>query len=479
MQAGPPVLIEEDDEGDTRPWRCLDANHEAGCRRCTPPPLENGAWVLRSGRPRMQSGEKQLRSALCRTPEWRSADARETAAVAFDASGATSTALALRKRECSALRKLDMLRLCHKWRYASNVWQPLSCPPTDETHATGALPARRRRLPRTAKATMAHVQAMAAPQAPPATLGSGTYFIQLTQVRWRISFVCCVQFVARSLTPCSAAVPIRLIQLDSIAIFVVSTLAPAQAHFLAHEATPALFAAGAAEQEAPTLVHARGSAALASALARIASAFDADLVRVQAAAAAQAGALLPGTWPAAAATPPLAETALHALLLLAHGRAAYLADVTSPVHGVAARHRRGLSGPERAHVGDVTAADAALRRFLAAAASLLARCREEDVQSYLAASVEVLGLAASAARGAAASAARHAAWARGRECSWPKPLLRYIVTASMPAAAAAAMAEAQASEAADSAAAEQAAAAAADEAAAAAAATVGGAAIML
>ena len=475
MQAPGPVLTEEDD---ARPWRCLDANHEAGCRRCTPPPLENGAWVLRSGRPRMQSGEKQLRGALCRTPEWRSADARETAAAAFDASGATSTALALRKRECSALRKVDMLRLCHKWRYASHVWQPISCPPADATQVTGAQPVRRRRLPLTAKAMKVHMQAIAAPQAaPPATLASGTYFTQLTQVRGLITFA--VQFLAWTLTPCSATVPIRLMQLDSISIFVVSTLAPAQALFLAREATPSLFAAGAAEREAPTLVHARGSAALASALARIASAFDADLVRVRAAAAAQAGAMSHGMWPtAAAAAPPLAETALHALLLLAHGRAAYLADVTSPLHGVAALHRRGFSGPERAHISDVTAADAALRRFLAAAAALLAKCREEDAQSYLAASVEVLGLVAGAVRGAAASAARRAAWARGRECSWPKPLLRYIAVASMPAAAAAAIAEAQASEAADSAAAEEVAAAAGDAAAAAAAAAVG-AAIML
>ena len=245
-------------------------------------------------------------------------------------------------------------------------------------------------------------------------------------------------------------------------MFVASTLAPAQAQFLARGSTPSLFAAGATEPVAPTLVHARGAAALAPALSRIASIFEADLVRVQAAAAqlgTAAGGSPAGLWPAAAAAsaPPLAETALHALLLLAHGRAAYLADVTSPVQGVAARHRRGLSGPERAHVGDAAAADVALRRFLAAAAALLARCREGDTQGYLAASAEVLTLCAGAARGAAASAARRAAWARGRECSWPKPLVRYISAEAMPAAAAAAVAAAQAGEAAESAVAEQAA----------------------
>ena len=243
--------------------------------------------------------------------------------------------------------------------------------------------------------------------------------------------------------------------MDSIAMYVASTLAPAQALFLSRGATPALFAAGAAEPHAPTLVHARGAGALAPALSRIAASFEADLLRVHAAAAAAAEAgSASGAWgvASAAAAPPLAETALHALLLLAHGRAAYLADVTSPVAGVAARHRRGLSGPERCHVSDAAAADAALRAFLAAASALLARCREGDARGYLAAAAEVLTLAAGAARGAAANAARRAAWAHGRECSWPRPLLRYIAAASMPAAAAAAIADAQALEAAESAA---------------------------
>ena len=454
---------EEEDDGDTRPWRCLDASHEAGCRRCTPPPLGNGAWVLRGGRPRVQSGEKQLRGALCRTPEWRSVEARKIAAEAMDASGAASTAAALLKRDCSALRKVDMLRLCRMWRYASNVWQPISWPPAEpEPRAAGAPPQRRRRLPRTAKATMAQVQAVAAPQpAPPAALG-GAYFTQSNQVRCPILRMLVLN--ACRLTKADTAPRSCSQQLDSIAMFVTSTLAPAMAQFLARDATPSLFAAGAAEREAPTLVNARGAAALAPALARIATVFEADLARVQAAAAQLGGSSLSGLWPAAttAASPPLAETALHALLLLAHGRAAYFADVTSPVHGVAARHRRGLSGPERAQVGDATAADAALRRFLAAAAAFLARCREENAQSYLAASAEVLALAVGAARGAAASAAKRAAWARGRECSWPTPLVRYIAAASMPAAAAVAIAEAQTREAAESAAAAQAAAAAVD-----------------
>jgi hypothetical protein len=100
----------EEDDGDTRPWRCLDASHEAGCRRCTPPPLGSSACVLRGGRPRAQSGEKQLRGALCRTPEWRNADTRNAAADALDAAGATGAAavsswpLRSRARACLCLR---------------------------------------------------------------------------------------------------------------------------------------------------------------------------------------------------------------------------------------------------------------------------------------------------------------------------------------------------------------------------------------
>ena len=176
----------EEDDGDTRPWRCLDASHEAGCRRCTPPPLGSSACVLRGGRPRAQSGEKQLRGALCRTPEWRSADTRNMAAEALDAVGSSSAAAAVRKRDCSALRKGDMLRLCRMWRYASHVWQPASWPAAErEPRAVGEAPPRARRLPRTAKATLAaaHAQAIAAPQAAMHATLSGSYFMQPTQVR--------------------------------------------------------------------------------------------------------------------------------------------------------------------------------------------------------------------------------------------------------------------------------------------------------
>ena len=44
----------------------------------------------------------------------------------------------MRKRDCSALRKSDMLRLCRLWRYASHVWQPASWPAADrEPRALG------------------------------------------------------------------------------------------------------------------------------------------------------------------------------------------------------------------------------------------------------------------------------------------------------------------------------------------------------
>jgi hypothetical protein len=127
---------EEEDGGDeARAWRCLDERHGASCGRCAPPPsLACGAaacrlWQLRSQKGKRKNGEKLLRGALCRTPEWRSASAREAAAAALTNSGAASAQLlpgiaaALRGRNCSALRKLDMFALCRAWRYKSDVWQ--------------------------------------------------------------------------------------------------------------------------------------------------------------------------------------------------------------------------------------------------------------------------------------------------------------------------------------------------------------------
>ena len=158
------------------------------------------ACVLRGGRPRAQSGEKQLRGALCRTPEWRNAETRNAAADALDAAGATGAAAAVRRRDCSALRKGDMLRLCRLWRYASHVWQPASWPAAErKPRAAGEAQPRARRLPRTAKATLAaaHAQAIAAPPqaASHVALGGGAYFMQPTQVRGCLLFILWVLLV--------------------------------------------------------------------------------------------------------------------------------------------------------------------------------------------------------------------------------------------------------------------------------------------
>ena len=189
------LIGEADDDGDTRPWRCLDGGHEAGCRRCTPPPSGAGC-VLRGGRPRAQSGEKQLRGALCRTAEWRCVDARAAAADALEAAGAANAALAVRKRDCSALRKGDMLRLCRLWRYASHVWQPSSWPAEREPRAPGAAAPRAKRPLRAPKAVtyatqlQMQLQAGVAQQAAMHSSPGGVYFSQPTQVRCLLACTC-------------------------------------------------------------------------------------------------------------------------------------------------------------------------------------------------------------------------------------------------------------------------------------------------
>ena len=196
------LVADGEDDGDMRPWRCLDGSHEAGCRRCTPPPSGAGC-VLRGGRPRAQSGEKQLRGALCRTAEWRCADARAAAADALDAAGAANAAQAVRKRDCSALRKGDMLRLCRLWRYASHVWQPSGWPAEREPRVPGAAPPRAKRPVRMPKAVtyaaqlqmQMQMQAGAAQQAAMHASPGGVYFSQPTQAR--CSFACtCAQAAA-------------------------------------------------------------------------------------------------------------------------------------------------------------------------------------------------------------------------------------------------------------------------------------------
>jgi hypothetical protein len=125
-------------------WRCLNAEHAAGCEECTPPPsVAREATVVLSGGgaaaaaggadadggPGGARGLKALRTALLLTPEWNSAAARDAAAAALDARGrggadeaAPGLAAALRAKASRALTKGHLIALCRLWRYKSDVW---------------------------------------------------------------------------------------------------------------------------------------------------------------------------------------------------------------------------------------------------------------------------------------------------------------------------------------------------------------------
>ena len=67
-----------------RPLRCVDPAHAADCARCSAPPHPRDASRYELvGDPGRKNGEKKLRSALTRTPEWASSDARDAAADAL------------------------------------------------------------------------------------------------------------------------------------------------------------------------------------------------------------------------------------------------------------------------------------------------------------------------------------------------------------------------------------------------------------
>ena len=72
-----------------------------------------------------KSGEKRLRAALTRTPEWESSRAREEAAraLAAERGGGSPAAEALRRRTSAQLRKGDLLFLARHWGYRSDIWR--------------------------------------------------------------------------------------------------------------------------------------------------------------------------------------------------------------------------------------------------------------------------------------------------------------------------------------------------------------------
>jgi hypothetical protein len=71
-----------------------------------------------------KNGEKKLRALVTRTPEWNLLSERRKLVPLARAAGLDSLAVALEKKQTSALRKAHLLFMARAWRYRSNTWVP-------------------------------------------------------------------------------------------------------------------------------------------------------------------------------------------------------------------------------------------------------------------------------------------------------------------------------------------------------------------
>jgi hypothetical protein len=211
-------------------------------------------------------------------------------------------------------------------------------------------------------------------------------------------------------------------RLDAVARFVGSSLGRERYAFLYRFATPSLYAAAAAEPGAPVCVDVPGARRSAAAAAQLLLKLQAHAARLRVVAAClTAEEAEAPAWRIGSDAPPLAEAALHVLFLYASAHSATLAAMTSPRAGIEARHGgRALSGPERAHLRDAAAANAAMRRYVSRAQHFLSTMHASDAASYLSAQVALLESASALLHGVHVSDAARIAWAapRAHLCSW-------------------------------------------------------------
>jgi hypothetical protein len=340
--AGDDVAAEEEEagagsDGKGLPWRCLDERHGAACRRCVPPPsLLLGVavcrlWQLRSQKGgKHKNGEKLLRASLCHTPEWRSAAAREGAAAALTEPGAHGAhllpgiAAALRGRDCSALRKLDMFALCRMWRYKSDVWQRVdegaaACAPSQQGQPVpgGALAARRqtqrvrpqsqpRRRPARPPLPPRAQQQLQPQQAAAHVMDGDAVRAALAAQLAAIHAQCpapgaggaapaqlpLIYFAAgggggahahRALSPPSWPLSSAATRAEAVRAHVAHVLGAELRAFLFAARTPRLYAAASCEPAAPVAVDAAGSRRSAALAAQLGATLRADAVRAGAA----------------------------------------------------------------------------------------------------------------------------------------------------------------------------------------------------
>jgi hypothetical protein len=266
--------------------------------------------------------------------------------VRADAAGLVELATALRKRALSALRKRHLFVLCRDWRYRCDVWRHM----LDD--GGGAADAQQR-------------QQLQQQQQ--------QYSQQLLQQRQQ-------QPQQRAL-PAPRPPPLTTQELALLAI--QCDLRPAAAAFANDFNTPALLRACGAEPLAPiktldltTLLSVRDFGRFLSAQQLGVAA----RLRAASTALAASGDAADVAWRLGAAAPPLAESAVHAMLMLSNAFATACNDVYAhlpPLLG------RALSAPEAAHTAGLMSSCGAVLAYVTRAQALLATLRDGAGGVYL------------------------------------------------------------------------------------------------
>ncbi len=331
-----------------------------------------------------KNGEKKLRAQLTRTPEWRSAAAREALAARLHAAGDVDFAAALRRPDASALRKRHLFALARAWGYASDVWRARGerAPAAPRASAAAEAPARLR----------ASLLATLAPPPAPA-----------------------VAPPRHAPPPCDEAAALRALHADAVEMHVALRLLPlataasdALAGRAAHAAALRHGAARAQLSDA-FVAHCHAIAAAAAVdSARLRSEHAALEARRAALAAALPGGMSADAWRAAHGGGSGAEAVLAHLAGLIQ---LSLVSASAATSAAACGAAPPLCPGEACALEEAREASAAAREFVLRCDTLLTATAHGDADLYLRAAAGVIDAVARFCAGVHAACTERAGWA--------------------------------------------------------------------
>jgi len=411
-------------------WRALTAAVCFGTAfRCRPPPLSRedvNSWTLR-GDKGLKNGERKLRTAITRRPEWRDEAQRSNSAAVADSEGLHELAQALRCRDSSRLRKPMLFELCRLWRLRSDIWEP---------RPAAAVVARRSK-------TVAHAprraQLMPPSPAPQLTLAPALGFdwhpLVASQLKARPACAACHPHAYQ---PRSRA-PFPRLQTDALHVFLARDLDCCLKQHRAWSRLPNMHAALELEPLAPArmLAPAGMIKAILPAARWLESALRADanaIVGFAARLAAQGCAGEAPAWRVTASLPPLAERAAQALLGVLNACASTLADTQATIMCAGAPTRP--SAADVAYVADITRSLDSIAAFIQRAESALAQLRGGSAAAYLAGGAAVCERAAAMVHQMAAVALERVEWQKQRTATMGimRAATQHLLPAAVPPA---------------------------------------------